>query len=957
MLLANLVASRKARPRKSNDRKPRATHARLAARPRKSPAKKAWNKRGLPPLRFARLRSALSILEKRPDGHHVVAYDPSQRERDGPARRAQRRSVRGHEEIRQTRGRRIVREGEEDLDEVVRTSRRRQMRPKDLSEDSLDKIQIEVGSVSGLQAKHGVYRGAFWITLLSLLLWWIPVLGPAVAGYVGGRKAGTPLRGAIAALIPISVAFGALALLSSTTSAVPAAVRNLVEAGYNGVLGSLPFDFPILGYVLGNLAAVMKAGPDALFSVLAFALVGGVVSQMKIQERMVPPISARIPASRLAREPTQVPVRGLDRHTQREVEALLERLNEITAKAGARSPGASGAASPGWSTRPRFSRFFGGGHDLRYSELTARQEAGSQGGLDEASRQVVSGFLASTPPARGDRRFRAAKIPEIDLDMPQTIAFSSGMRPAGAEGPSAAHNFRPSKLYHIYGGSVNPVARAKLEKRLRRTHTLHAMRRGMRSFADMVEVAKDGTVAKGGPDFQAADHPRSLETSALGAQMHYDALEHLENASFETRRKAAPAHPKADEEDLGGLLAHIGADGVAVAEDPRGDDLDFVARPTFDRRGRQRARIAGEGQLTTQKVLASPHVALKKPAPAPALVRETIASVEAQAHAAAPHHEAPNRAQIAKSADRAELTPAQKEKVDRWVKKALADTEAPSKMHEVAKPKAEAPAWQPEQARHAPATHERAAEEVHERQGIRAKPLAPAFEVTHGSTEVDAEAETSETDSKVSKKHRSASDILREIREQRKAEKDAEAATEIAHAAKRAKAQADEIERHARETAAAPIEMVALSSEAPQKEVKAEGAKRRHRSQDLEPVSTEAERLGSDLELTLAPIREERVEIRQVAEHEGSSLMGLSEGIPMVGAPEHTVNLVEAVELASKAAAPHQALEAERDVKPGEVVLAGPSTDVPMGATGEGELSAVDHDRIRRRMQEGWNRL
>ena len=959
MLLANLVASRKARSRKSNERKPRQTHARLAAGPRRSPAKKAWNKRGLPPVRFARLRSALSILEKRADGHHVVAYDPTEREALGPARRGERRSPRGREGIRQTRGKRVLREGEEDLEEVVRTSRRRQLKPAELADDGVDKIQIEVGSVSALQAKHGVYRGAFWITILSLLLWWVPVLGPAAAGYVGGRKAGTPLRGAVAALIPISVAFGALALLSSTAAGVPAAVRNLVEAGYTGVLGSLPFDFPVLEYVLGNLAAIMRAGPDAIFSVLAFALVGGAVTQMKVQERMLPPITAKIPASRVSRGPVEMAARGLDRRQQSEVNALLERLNEITAKAGGPSRGRAGVAAAEWSPRPRlrFPRLFGSGPDLRYSELMAREEQEASGGLDERSRQVVAGFLASTPQGRGDRRFKAAKAPAFEFELPRTIAFGSGTRAVGAEGPGEAHNFRPSKLYHIYGSSVNPVARAKLEKRLRRTHTLHSMRRGARSFAGMVEFGDDGTLGEGPAAAHEAGHPRSLESSALSADIRYDALEHLENASFEARRKA-PAHPKADEEDLGGILAHIGADGVAVAEAPEAGDLDFEAGPRFDRRGRQRARIAGEEVQAPPKSPASPPPApVKKPAAAPAIVRQAVAAVEAETHARASHHEAPSRIQVAKSADRSALSPSQKEKVDRWVKRALADSDGSPKKVEADKPRSPARAEV-----HASSVDESAPEAAREprkseSQGSRPRPLAPAFEVTHGSAEVDAEADTEETDSKVSRKNRSAADILREIREQKKADKEAEASTEVAHAAKRAKAEADEIERHAREAVAPPIELIAMAAEESPKDGKAEAQRRRHRSGDLEPVSTDAERLDADLELTLAPIREEPVEITEVGEGPSASADAPSEGIPMVGAPQHRVDLPEAVELASKAASSEHPPEAERDVEPGEVVLAGPSTDVPFGVGGEGELSAVDHDRIRRRMQEGWNRL
>lgn len=67
---------------------------------------------------------------------------------------------------------------------------------------------------------------------LAILIGWIPVVGPAVAGYVGGRKAGSPGRGFIAGLIP-------------------AVIVGVVV----GVILAL-FDLPVIGTVTGFAIAI-----------------------------------------------------------------------------------------------------------------------------------------------------------------------------------------------------------------------------------------------------------------------------------------------------------------------------------------------------------------------------------------------------------------------------------------------------------------------------------------------------------------------------------------------------------------------------------------------------------------------------------------------------------------------------------------------------------------------------
>jgi hypothetical protein len=47
-----------------------------------------------------------------------------------------------------------------------------------------------------------ILSAVVWMTILSLLLFWLPVIGPLIAGFVGGRKAGTVGNAIIAVFVP-----------------------------------------------------------------------------------------------------------------------------------------------------------------------------------------------------------------------------------------------------------------------------------------------------------------------------------------------------------------------------------------------------------------------------------------------------------------------------------------------------------------------------------------------------------------------------------------------------------------------------------------------------------------------------------------------------------------------------------------------------------------------------------
>ena len=99
---------------------------------------------------------------------------------------------------------------------------------------------------------RGVWPAWLWMFLLSLLLGWLPFIGPAIAGFVGGLQAGEVGSALVAAIIPSLIVAG-LVFLFGTVLALPL-IGILVGAGLFMVLllGTVPL---LLGAWLGGLMA------------------------------------------------------------------------------------------------------------------------------------------------------------------------------------------------------------------------------------------------------------------------------------------------------------------------------------------------------------------------------------------------------------------------------------------------------------------------------------------------------------------------------------------------------------------------------------------------------------------------------------------------------------------------------------------------------------------------------
>ena len=105
----------------------------------------------------------------------------------------------------------------------------------------------------GSTRKGSVGAGIVWMFLLSLLLFWLPVVGPFLAGLVGGKKSGG-VGNAIAAVFLPGIVFAAI-LFAVATSLTGIPVLGAI-AGAGGLVLSLVHIGPLLlGAIIGGLIA------------------------------------------------------------------------------------------------------------------------------------------------------------------------------------------------------------------------------------------------------------------------------------------------------------------------------------------------------------------------------------------------------------------------------------------------------------------------------------------------------------------------------------------------------------------------------------------------------------------------------------------------------------------------------------------------------------------------------
>jgi len=147
------------------------------------------------------------------------------------------------------------------------------------------------GKKTKVKSPFSIWSATKYILVLSILLWWLPVFGQMIAGYVGGRRAGSPWKGVAAAILPVIAIISVMTAIDyflpqMATGNGPASASLL-----QGFVAAVPFIGPYLDftreYVTQFIASLQGASPyemNSYFLTIAFAYIGGIISEQAKRE-------------------------------------------------------------------------------------------------------------------------------------------------------------------------------------------------------------------------------------------------------------------------------------------------------------------------------------------------------------------------------------------------------------------------------------------------------------------------------------------------------------------------------------------------------------------------------------------------------------------------------------------------------------------------------------------------
>ncbi|HRU11427.1 MAG TPA: hypothetical protein P5189_02590 [Methanomassiliicoccales archaeon] len=145
----------------------------------------------------------------------------------------------------------------------------------------------EIKRYRDVKVPYSFWSAVRYSFILTVLLWWLPLLGQMVAGFVSGRRAGKPWKGVLAALVPLTVIFTITLLVDSGT--IPTVI-NGVDWTPSHLLAWVERAVPVLApyivfvqmYMTSLIDAIqISAGVhvDVYIITAAFAYIGGILAE------------------------------------------------------------------------------------------------------------------------------------------------------------------------------------------------------------------------------------------------------------------------------------------------------------------------------------------------------------------------------------------------------------------------------------------------------------------------------------------------------------------------------------------------------------------------------------------------------------------------------------------------------------------------------------------------------
>ncbi len=138
---------------------------------------------------------------------------------------------------------------------------------------------------------YDFWSGVKYIVVLSAILWWIPLFGPMLAGYVGGRRTGGPKKGILASILGLGIIgalyyflnYGYVYLTMESIFEYPDRIITVVTS--NSFTGPY-FEFfqQYWSTFFDRVWTGVPFGSNSYILTMIFAYVGGIISYEKRKE-------------------------------------------------------------------------------------------------------------------------------------------------------------------------------------------------------------------------------------------------------------------------------------------------------------------------------------------------------------------------------------------------------------------------------------------------------------------------------------------------------------------------------------------------------------------------------------------------------------------------------------------------------------------------------------------------
>lgn len=139
---------------------------------------------------------------------------------------------------------------------------------------------------------YSFWSASKYVLVLSLVLWWLPMFGQMIAGYVGGRRAGGPWKGVAAAILPVVCLYAVIEGFENGTlpsqvfgvTIAPAALAASLGSSVPLISPYLHFSSEYVGSFVKMLEGSSPYGINIYVLTVAFAYVGGLLAEQNRRE-------------------------------------------------------------------------------------------------------------------------------------------------------------------------------------------------------------------------------------------------------------------------------------------------------------------------------------------------------------------------------------------------------------------------------------------------------------------------------------------------------------------------------------------------------------------------------------------------------------------------------------------------------------------------------------------------